>query len=120
MVRFMVLLLSAPLWLAAPERAYPQAAPAATLPTPQAVAIPDSVRKKVGDYRIEGLVMGGALGALAGVGLARTGGGVCADCGDTESSPALGAVIGGTLGGILGFVIGVSSSKYQWESTQGP
>jgi hypothetical protein len=59
MVRFMVLLLSAPLWLAAPERAYPQAAQAATLPT-------------------EGLVMGGALGALAGVGLARTGGGVCA------------------------------------------
>ena len=36
------------------------------LPTPQAVAMPDSVRKKVRDYRIEGLVMGGALGALAG------------------------------------------------------
>jgi hypothetical protein len=84
------------------------------------VAIPDSVRKKVGDYRIEGLVMGGALGALAGVGLARTNDGGCFDCGDTESSLAVGGVIGGTLGGILGFVIGVSSSKYQWGSTQGP
>jgi hypothetical protein len=97
-----------------------QAAPAATLPTPQAVAIPDSVRRKVGDYRIEGLVMGGALGALAGVGLARTNDGGCADCSDTESSLAVGGIIGGGLGGILGFVIGVSSPKYRWECAGGP
>jgi hypothetical protein len=120
MVRFLVLLISAPMWLATPEPAFPQAAAAATLPTPQAVAIPDSVRKKVGDYRIEGLVIGGALGALAGVGLAGAQDDSCVDCANPDPNVLLGGIIGGGLGGVLGFVIGVSSPKYRWERAQGP
>jgi hypothetical protein len=114
MFRLLIPALSLVLWLAAPERARAQAADRATAPTPAAVAIPDSVRKQVGYYHLEGTLIGGLFGGLIGVGIGSALDGECSDCLSQDNSVAESGLLAAGAGAILGFLIGVSSPKRKW------
>ena len=122
MVRALVLLAGAAVWLATPERAFSQADregfTAARNPTPQAVAIPDSVRRKVGYQHWKGAAIGGALGGVGGVVLALLARGACYDCSSDNSDVLEVGVIGAGLGGAFGFLVGAASPQYRWVRTE--
>ena len=129
MVRVVVLLAWAAVWLAAPDRAYPQAArvnleasqsllTVARHPTPQAVAIPDSVRKKVGYQHWRGAAIGGTLGAVGGVALALLAHGSCSDCPSNDPDVLEVGLMGAGLAGAFGFLVGAASPKYRWVRTE--
>jgi hypothetical protein len=129
MVRVVVLIAWAAVWLATPDRAYPQAArvsvepsqrplTAGRHPTPQAVAIPDSVRKKVGYQHWRGAAIGGALGAVGGVALALLAHGACYDCPSNDPSVLEVGFMGAGLGGAFGFLVGAASPKYRWVRSE--
>lgn len=128
MVRVVILLAWAAVWLTIPNRAYPQAArvsvdvsqgplTAARHPTPQAVAIPDSVQKKVGYQHWKGAAIGGTLGAVGGVVLAKLARGACSDCPSNDPSVLEVGFVGAGLGGAFGFLVGAASPKYRWVRT---
>ena len=81
-----------------------------------AVAIPDSIRQRVGYQHWKGAAIGGGLGALAGLALALAAHGQCSDC--PSDSPNVGTVTlaGAGLGGALGFLVGLASPRYRWVS----
>ena len=125
MVQVMVLLGLAAVWLAAPYRADAQAArvgveasqsrlTSASHPAPQAVSIPDSVRKKVGYQHWRGAAICGAAGAVGGVLLALLARGQCSDCGANDPRVPEVGVVGAGLGGAFGFLVGAASPKYRW------
>jgi hypothetical protein len=129
MLQVMVLLGLAGVWLATPDRANAQAArvgveasgsrPTAALhPTPRAVSIPDSVRKKVGYQHWRGAAIGGAVGAAGGVLLALLARGQCSDCVSNDSRVPEVGFLGAALGGAFGFLVGAASPKYRWVPSE--
>jgi hypothetical protein len=78
-----------------------------------AVTVPDSVRQKVGYQHWKGGIIGGALGAAAGLLLSKFPG--CSDCSVTDSDVVRATFIGAGLGGAFGFLVGAASPKYKWR-----
>ena len=107
-----------------PGNAYSQQAPTtfesrASSPIPRelsqsAVAVPDSVRRKVGYQHWKGGAIGGALGAVAGLLLSAYPIG-CSDCTVEDSEVVRATFIGAGLGGAFGFLVGAASPKYRWR-----
>jgi hypothetical protein len=129
MVQVLVLLGLAGGWLAMPDRAYAQAArvsveasrgqlTAVSHPTPHAVSIPDSVRKKVGYQHWRGAAIGGAAGAVGGVVLALLAHGACSDCPSNDPNVPEVGFVGAGLGGAFGFLVGAASPKYRWVPSE--
>ena len=129
MVQALVLLGLAAVWLAFPDCAHAQAAragieasqsqlTAASHPTPEAVSIPDSVRKKVGYQHWRGAAIGGAAGAVGGVLLALFARGQCSDCGPNDPKVPEVGFLGAGLGGAFGFLVGAASPKYRWVPSE--
>ena len=79
-----------------------------------AVAIPDSIRKRVGYQHWKGGAIGGAVGGLAGLLLGLTVGRACDDCSSDDSDALEPALVGAGLGGAFGFLVGAASPKYRW------
>ena len=80
-----------------------------------AVAVPDSVRQKVGYQHWKGGAIGGALGAVAGLLLSALPIG-CSDCSPHNSEVVRATFIGAGLGGAFGFLVGAASPKYKWQA----
>jgi hypothetical protein len=80
-----------------------------------AVAVPDSVRQKVGYQHWKGGAIGGALGAVAGLLLSAFPIG-CSDCAPHDSEVVRATFIGAGLGGAFGFLVGAASPKYKWQA----
>ena len=80
-----------------------------------AVAVPDSVRRKVGYQHWKGGAIGGALGAIAGLMVSAFPIG-CSDCSRHDSEVVRAAFIGAGLGGAFGFLVGAASPKYKWQA----
>jgi hypothetical protein len=125
-VRFLrALLITASLGSVWPGRGHPQQA-VTTLPSEggppplagelrqTAVAVPDSVRQKVGYQHWKGGALGGALGAVTGLLLGKFPIG-CRDCSATGSEVVRATFIGAGLGGAFGFLVGAASPKYKWR-----
>jgi hypothetical protein len=128
MVRALVLLIWGTAWMAAPDRAFcqtervslnfsPVSFAPALRPTPQAIAIPDSVRKKVGYQHWKGAAIGGAVGALGGVLLEALAHTECVDCTSNHHHTLKAGAIGAGLVGAFGFLVGAASPKYRWVRT---
>ena len=87
------------------------------VPTPAAIAVPDSVRVISGyqhwRFMGQGAAVGAAVGALAGVILSRA---PCSDCDrhSTGEGLVLGGLTGAGLGGVVGFLAGLASPTYRW------
>lgn len=79
-----------------------------------AIAIPDSIRKKVGYQHWKGGAIGGTVGGLAGLVLGLTVGRACDDCSSSDSDVLEPALVGAGLGGAFGFLVGAASPKYRW------
>ena len=79
-----------------------------------AVALPDSVRQKVGYQHWKGGAIGGTLGAVAGLLLSAFPIG-CSDCSRHDSEVMRATFIGAGLGGAFGFLVGAASPKYRWQ-----
>ena len=80
-----------------------------------AVAVPDSIRKKVGYQHWKGGAIGGAIGGLAGLLLSQVGTrDYCTDCTSRDSDVLEITAIGAGLGGAFGFLVGAASPKYEW------
>jgi hypothetical protein len=75
------------------------------------VEIPDSVRQKVGYHHWKGAVIGGGLGAVAGLVLALAARRSCTHC---DPNIAATGLAGAGLGGAFGFLVGLASPKYEW------
>jgi hypothetical protein len=80
----------------------------------RAVAVPDSVRMKVGYQHWRGAALGGALGAVGGLVLAILAHGECSDCTDNDPSVVQVGLVGAGLGGAFGFLVGAASPRYVW------
>lgn len=78
------------------------------------VAMPDSVRQKVGYQHWKGGAIGGALGAVAGLLLSEFPVG-CRGCSATDSEVVRTTLIGAGLAGAFGFLVGAASPKYKWR-----
>lgn len=78
-----------------------------------AVAVPDSVRKKVGYQHWKGGAIGATVGGLAGLLLSQLSG-QCSDCTSSDSDVLEITAIGAGLGGAFGFLVGAASPKYEW------
>ena len=83
-------------------------------PDRRAVAIPDSVRMKVGYQHWKGGAIGGAVGALAGLMLGLVAGHTCDDCGSHDSPALIGSLAGAGLVGSFGFLVGAATPRYRW------
>jgi len=80
-----------------------------------AVAVPDSIRKKLGYQHWKGGAIGGAVGGLAGFLLSQVGTrDYCTDCTSRDSDVLELSAIGAGLGGAFGFLVGAASPKYEW------
>jgi hypothetical protein len=80
-----------------------------------AVALPDSIRQKVGYQHWKGGAIGGTLGAVAGLQLSAFPVG-CSDCSPHDSEVVRATFIGAGLGGAFGFLVGAASPKYKWQA----
>jgi hypothetical protein len=80
-----------------------------------AVAVPDSVRQKVGYQHWKGGAIGGVLGAAAGLLLTAFPIG-CSDCSSRDAGVVRATFIGAGLGGAFGFLVGAASPKYEWQA----
>jgi hypothetical protein len=80
-----------------------------------ALAVPDSVRQKVGYQHWKGGIIGTAAGATVGLllGLAA---GPCDDCSSPEPRALETSALVAGIGGAFGFLVGAASPKYRWVS----
>ena len=81
---------------------------------PEAVTIPDSVRRKVGYQHWKGGAIGAALGGLAGLLLTQVAPISCDDCTSDDSHTLEAVAVGAGLAGAFGFLVGAASPKYSW------
>ena len=80
-----------------------------------AVALPDSIRKKVGYQHWKGGAIGATVGGLAGFCSVKMGTREdCTDCTSRDSDVLELSAIGAGLGGAFGFLVGAASPKYEW------
>ena len=80
----------------------------------EAVAIPDSVRQRIGYHHWRGGAIGGTAGAIAGLLLGLAAGRACNDCTSSDSAVLETTLTGAGLGGAFGFLVGAASPKYRW------
>ncbi len=82
-------------------------------PMESLVAVPDSVRERVGYQHWKGAAIGGGVGPLGGLVLALAAHGQCADCTSNTPPIAKTTLVGAGLGGAFGFLVGLASPCYR-------